>query len=333
MHVGLIGYGYWGVNLLRNLIESPYVHQISICDIRKERLQKIQKAHPDIYTTENANDIIQNKEIDSIIIATPVSSHYDLAKAALMNNKHVLIEKPICPSSEQAKELIKIANDKKRVLLVDHTFLYNGAVRLIKDKISSNQVGKLKYIDSTRINLGIYQKDTNVIWDLASHDISIIQLLVDEKPTHIRAIGQHNSVHHNEDIAYIFLYYASNLLVQINCSWASPVKIRQMIIGGEHQMIIYEDIEPTDKIKIYNFESIGSNDESKNQVLVDYRLGDVMIPKFSTREPLKNMLDDFFRCIIHDETPFSSAEKALENVIILEKAELSLYNNGALIEL
>lgn len=333
MHVGLIGYGYWGTNLLRNLIESSYVSRISVCDLKKERLLQAQKIQPDIFVTDNYKDLILNKEIEAIVIATPVSSHYELAYAALSNQKHVVVEKPLCTSSILAKKLISIAQLNHLVLLVDHTFLYNGAVRLIKDKIDSGTVGQLKYIDSTRINLGVYQDDTNVIWDLASHDISIILLLIKEKPTHIRTIGQHNPKYNKDDIAYIFLYYESGLLVQINCSWASPVKIREMIIGGESQMIIYDDIEPTDKVKIYDFEQVGVNEEYKKQALIDYRLGDLTIPKFSTKEPLKKMLENFFYCILHQTKPFSSAEKALDIIVILEKAEQSLRNQGELIEL
>lgn len=331
MHIGLIGYGYWGVNLLRNLIESKHIDQISVCDKRAERLKLAKKIYPDINTSYDSNNLIFDKSINAIIIATPVSSHFELAKLALLNNKHVLVEKPMCTSGEEALELIHLAESRNLIIMVDHTFLYNGAIRLIKEKIDSGKIGKLKYIDSTRINLGIYQQDTNVIWDLASHDISIIQLLVDEKPTHIRAIGQYNSNQTKEDISYIFLHYASGLLVQINTSWASPVKIRQMIIGGEREMIIFDDIEPTDKIKVYNFAPTEINDEKRKQILIDYRLGDITIPKFSTREPLKNMMDDFFESIHTGITPFSSSQKAFQIIQILEKAELSLQQNGALI--
>jgi len=333
LNIGLIGYGYWGTNLLRNLIESSSVSQVAVCDIRNERIQIINKMYPDILTTNDANDLINDPEIDAIVIATPTTKHYDLAKASLLQGKHVLVEKPLCNSSSQAAELVELAHRQKLVLLTDHTFLYNGAVRLIHENIQSGKVGKLKYIDSTRINLGIYQQDTNVIWDLASHDISIVQLLVDEQPSHIRAIGQYNSIHKKEDLAYIFLHYPSDLLVQINCSWASPAKIRQIIIGGEKQMVIFDDIEPSHKVKIYDFKAIESTDEDRKKVLIDYRLGDIHIPKFSTEEPLRCMVEDFFNCIRTGGTPFSSPERALDIVRIIEKAETSLYNHGALIEL
>ena len=331
--LGLVGYGYWGKNLLRNMIESERISKISVCDLNEDRLSLIQKMHPEVSTTISASDLIGDQNIDAIVIATPASSHYELAKMGLLGDKHVFIEKPATASSVELKELISIAHEHKKILMVDHTFLYNGAVHKIKEYIGKNEIGKLKYIDSTRINLGIYQNDVNVVWDLAIHDLSIIQFLINERPVQIRAIGQLNPTHLTEDLAYLFLYYPSGLLVQINCSWASPVKIRQMIIAGDKQMIIYDDIEPSQKIKLYEFSAVSSNDKSRQEALMDYRLGDISIPKFSTNEPLKSALDDYLNCISNNGTPISSAESALEIVQLIEKAEESLKENGKLITL
>ncbi len=331
INIGLVGYGYWGKNLLRNMIESEAIQRMYVCDLQSDRLSQLKKMYPDVQTTTSYSDLINNEEIDAIIIATPTSTHFEIAKASLLKNKHILVEKPVTSSTKELKELIQLANDNERVFMVDHTFLYNGAVLKIKEYIESKQLGKLKYIDATRINLGIYQNDVNVIWDLATHDLSIVKFLIDEKPYQIRAIGQLNPSHSIEDLAYLFIYYASGLLVQINCSWASPVKIRQMIIAGSEQMIIYDDIEPSHKIKLYNYQAFPVNDEIRQKILIDYRLGDITIPKFSTKEPLKSVLEDFLHCIINNSKPRSNGEDALEIVNLLELAELSLSNNGKLI--
>ncbi len=328
-HVVLIGYGYWGVNLLRNLISAPQISKVTVCDVLQERLNIVRKNHPTIAVEQDYNHVINQSEVDIVVITTPTSTHYELAKKALQNKKHTLVEKPLCVSSEQAAELYRIARENEVILYTDLTFLFNGAVEYIDGYIKDGQVGKINYIDSTRVNLGIYHNDTNVIWDLATHDVSIIQRLIKKSPTHIRAISSHTQENHT-DLAYIFLYYPKDLLVHINCSWASPTKIRQMIIGGEKRMIIYDEVEPTQKIKIYDYAQAEQLD-NRNKTLVDYRLGDISIPKFSTIEPLKKMLDTFLQCVRNMEYKIILPKESVEIIRILECVEQSLAEEGKLI--
>jgi len=332
-HVALVGYGYWGANILRNLVELPQVSQISVCDLHEQRLKNVRKMFPEISCKQDFNDIVTDEAVDAVCIATPTSSHYELCRSALMNNKHVFVEKPFTANSVQAEELIILAQSRGLIISVDHTFLYNGAVHKIKEYIDLGLTGKVSYIDCTRVNLGIYQPDVNVLWDLASHDLSILHYLIEEQPTHIRAIGKFNKEHQRVDMAYVFLYFASGLLMQVNCSWASPVKIRQLMLGGSEKMIIYDDIEPTHKLRVYDYSRQPTDEEQRNKMLVDYRLGDVTIPKFSTKEPLKSAIEDFLAAIRTGRTPLSDASAALQIVRWLEKADLSLKNNGELVAL
>lgn len=328
--IALIGYGYWGANLLRNLVESIYVSSIFLHDSNNERLLLAKKIYPSIEITNEILEILYNDEIDIVIIATPTSTHYHLAKIALKHHKHVLVEKPICTSSKEVEELYQLAAIENKILFIDLTFLYNGAVEYIEDFINKNNIGKIKYIDSTRVNLGIYQEDTNVLWDLAPHDISIVQMLLKNSPIRVRAIGNPKKSIQEIDFIYIFLYYPDNLIVHINCSWASPTKIRQMIIGGEKKMIIYDEVEPSQKIKIYDY---STTIKHRDSTLIDYRLGDISIPKFSTIEPLQKMLNTFFNCIESNEYSFYSPHDAIKMIRIIECLERSLLSNGDIIEL
>lgn len=329
VNVGLIGYGYWGKNILRNLIENSLSGQIFVCDVHAERLQQAKAIYSSVYTTEDFDSVINNQEVDAIVIATPTSTHYTLAKEALLKKKHVFLEKPLTTNTAEAVELIDIAKKNELVLMVDHVYLYNQVVRQLKKYISREFLGNINYIDATRINLGIYHTDTNVLWDLACHDISIISYLVEEMPLGVRAIGRINPVHKVEDITYLFLYYASGMLVQINSSWASPVKIRKMIIGGEKRMIIYDDIEATNKLIIYDYESTQMPDNDKSR-LVDYRLGNITIPKFDLSEALRNAIDVYYNSILTAKPVLDEAFTGLGVVRVLEKAQESLKSGGAI---
>ncbi len=331
-HVALIGYGYWGNNLLRNLINSSHITQITVCDLQNQRLDIIRKNNPTVHVTTNYLEILENQEIDIVVIATPTSSHFDLAKKALIHHKHTLVEKPLCTCSQQAEELFELAQKNDKILFTDLTYLYNGAVDYIQEYIFKQHIGDIKYIDSTRVNLGIYQSDTNVVWDLATHDISIIQKILKQSPKQVRAICNHQQDIKRIDLVYIFLYYSDGMLVQINCSWSSPTKIRQMIIGGEKRMIIYDDVEPSQKIKIYDYNQ-NPYLSSRNSTLIDYRLGDITIPKFSTIEPLKKMLDTFFDCIHQKKYLCITPKENIEIIRILESVEKSLALQGAIIDL
>lgn len=332
INIGLIGYGYWGKNILRNLTEQSLSGTITVCDSNWQRLEMLKSIYFPLHITNNCGDIFKNKEIQAVIIATPTSTHYSLARQALLGGKHVLVEKPLTTSVAEAEELIAIASANNLILMVDHIFLYNPVVRQLKKYITKEFLGSINYIDATRINLGIYQTDTNVLWDLACHDISVINFLTGEKPNSVRAIGRINPTHGIEDVAYLFLYYDSGLMVQINSSWASPVKMRKMIIGGEKRMIIYDDIESTNKLIIYDYESAHGADEDKSK-LIDYRLGNITIPKYEISEALKNVVDEFYDCVRTGKTPAADGLNGLEVVNILEKAHESLKANGAIISL
>lgn len=332
INTALIGHGYWGKNLLRNLIENPDTGDIYLCDSNSARATTVNYPTANITTFTNWEDVVTNKNIEAVVIATPTSTHYTIAKKCLAKGKHVLVEKPLCTSVREAEELCKLAEKNSLALMVDHIYLYNPIVRQLKGFLQRSDFGKMHYIDSTRINLGIYQKDTNVLWDLACHDISIINYLLEEKPASIRAIGKTNNFHSMEDIVYLFLNYASGILVHINTSWASPVKMRKMMLGGEKRMIIYDDIEPTNKLTIYDYDQNIPLDVGKS-FLIDYRLGNITIPKCEIQEPLKNVVAEFYRCIKHTSQPLTNGHHATETVRILEAAQQSLNKDGALVML
>ncbi len=329
---GLIGYGYWGKNILRNLIEILGVEHVFVAEKSPEKRNVLKSAFPGTTMFFSAHEAIISDKVDAVIIATETTTHYSLAKQALELGKHVLVEKPVTTSLAQAEELVEIAKRKGVVLMVDHIFLYHPVVTKMKEYFNINELGNIKYIDSTRINLGIYQQDINVLWDLACHDIAVVNYLVEDLPVRVRAIGSVNAEHGAEDIAYLFLEYSSGMLVHINSSWASPVKMRKMIVGGEKKMLIYDDIEPSNKLTIYEYEQNIRFDESKTK-LTDYRLGNIIIPKYEPTEALKNVLIDFFDCITNKREPLSDGVSALSVVAILEKAQESLKLGGATLPL
>jgi len=328
----LIGYGYWGKNLLRNLTEICTNDEVTIAETSVEKRKQLKAFHPNLIIFESAEHAFSANDITAFIIAVETPQHFQLAKRALELGKHVLVEKPLTTSLAEAEELVMLANKSGKVLMVDHVFLYHPVVVKMKEYFMNQELGKINYIDSTRVNLGIYQQEVNVLWDLACHDIAIINYLVQEQPQSVRAIGRVNPEHGVEDIAYLFLYYPSGMLVQINSSWASPVKMRKMIVGGEKKMLIYDDIEPTNKLTIYEYEQNIRFDENKMK-LTDYRLGSITIPKYEPAEPLRNVLLEFLDCIENDKTPLSSGENALATISILEKAQQSLTMNGSTVSL
>ncbi|MEO8666632.1 MAG: Gfo/Idh/MocA family oxidoreductase, partial [Ignavibacteria bacterium] len=275
MNVGIIGFGYWGTNLVRNFSNLKEVDLKIVVDQREERRHALSKLCPTAKFSTSVEELISDPEIHAVVIATPVSTHFELAIRSLQNNKHVLIEKPMTSSSEEAKMLIDLAEKKKKVLMVDHTFLYTGAVQKMKELIENGDIGNIKYFDSTRINLGLFQQDINVLWDLAPHDISILNFLVKEKPYSVNAYGVSHTNNGIENIAYINLNYDSGFIAHFSCSWSSPVKIRMMLIGGDKRMIVFNDVEPTEKIKVYDTGYDHKTDEDKNRILVDYRTGDI----------------------------------------------------------
>ncbi len=328
INLGIIGYGYWGPNLVRNFASNRHFQVTSVADNRAERLALVTRQYPAIVTTTDSGELLRNPAIDAVAIATPVFTHFDFARTALMNGKHVLLEKPMTSSLAEAEELISLAASKGLSLMVDHTFLYTGAVRKIRQLIDEDVIGRVQYLDSTRINLGLFQPDINVLWDLAPHDISIMTHLVGEKPYSLSASGVSHTNNGLENIAYLTVNFQSGFIAHFNCSWSSPVKIRMMLIGGDRKMIVYNDVEPTDKIRIYDTGYTVKNDEDKQKLLIDYRTGDIFIPKTPSTEALALMVDDFAMSITEKRAPVSDSASGLAVIRILEASSESLKHHG-----
>jgi len=326
--VGVIGYGYWGPNIVRNFFATPDCTVRMVADGRQERLNLLAKTFPSIQGVKDAEDIIGSSEVDAIVIATPVYTHFELAKRALLQGKHVLIEKPMTSSVREADELIELATRKGLTLMADHTFLYTGAVQKMKEIIQTEVIGTPLYFDSSRINLGLFQPDINVLWDLAPHDISILTYLITEVPESINATGISHTGNKIENIAYLTVNYNSNFIAHFVCSWSSPVKVRQTLIGGDKKMILYNDLEPSEKVRVYDTGYNHKTEEDRTRIMVDYRTGDVYIPKLSSREALAGVADDFVQSVIHKKEPMSNATLGKSVVRILEASQESIKNNG-----
>ncbi|HEX3079964.1 MAG TPA: Gfo/Idh/MocA family oxidoreductase [Puia sp.] len=326
--VGVIGYGYWGPNIVRNFFVTPDCTVRMVADGRQERLNLLAKTFPSIQGVKGAEDIIGSSEVDAIVIATPVHTHFELAKRALLQGKHVLIEKPMTSSVREADELIELATRKGLTLMADHTFLYTGAVQKMKEIIQTEVIGTPLYFDSSRINLGLFQPDINVLWDLAPHDISILTYLITEVPESINATGISHTGNKIENIAYLTVNYNSNFIAHFVCSWSSPVKVRQTLIGGDKKMILYNDLEPSEKVRVYDTGYNHKTEEDRTRIMVDYRTGDVYIPKLSSREALAGVADDFVQSVIHKREPMSNATLGKSVVRILEASQESIKNNG-----
>ena len=328
MNVAIIGFGYWGPNLVRNFNAVADCKVKYVCDFRKERLTIVNRQYPSVITTADLEEVLNDETIDAVIIATPVFTHFDLAKKALLKNKHVLIEKPMTSTSAEAIELNELAQKFSKLLMVDHTFLYTGAVQKMKQLIDSGSIGNIQYFDSTRINLGLFQSDINVLWDLAPHDISILNHLINDKPYSVNATGVSHTNNNIENIAYLTVNYKSGFIAHFNCSWTSPVKIRTMLIGGDKKMLVFNDLEPTEKIRIYDTGYDHKTDEEKMRVLVDYRAGDVYMPKVDSKEALLGMASNFISSIKENKKPVSDFESGINVIKILEASQLSIKQNG-----
>lgn len=328
MNIGIVGYGYWGKNIVRNFNALESCTVTTVCEANTERHSAFKKLYPHIDIITSYDELISDSEITGIVIATPVDAHYPLAKKALLAGKHVLVEKPMTSSAEEAQELNQIANEKGLTLMVDHTFLYTGAVQYLKKEVEKGALGDISYIDSTRINLGLFQHDVNVLWDLAPHDISICYHLINKKPISVSATGISHTPNGIENIAYLTLKFENNVIAHFNCSWVSPVKIRQMLIGGDKKMLVFNDMEPTEKIKVYDTGYEVKSDDDKKMISADYRTGDIHVPKIPTTEALYLMASDFVECIKSGNTPVSSKELGAAVVEILSAAQESISNQG-----
>ncbi|MGI8734964.1 MAG: Gfo/Idh/MocA family protein [Pyrinomonadaceae bacterium] len=332
--IGVIGYGYWGPNLVRNFMEASGSTVVAVCDLRMERLAQLKVRYPSIKIGSNCKELFDDNEIDAIVIATPVSSHSELALAALRAGKHVLVEKPLAANSEQAIELIEEAANRKRVLMVDHTFVYTGAVRKIRQLIIDNQLGEIYYYDAVRVNLGLFQHDVNVIWDLAIHDLSIMDYVLPSRAVAVSATGISNIPGQPENVAYITLFFASPQIAHVHVNWLTPVKVRHTLIGGSEKMILYDDLEPSEKVKIYDKGvRVSQSPEDVYEMLVSYRSGDMWAPRLDSTEALHTEALHFIDCIENNKVPETDGQAGLRLVRIVEAAERSLKARGELVEI
>jgi predicted dehydrogenase len=329
MKIGVIGYGYWGPNLVRNFSETSSATVAAVADLDSRKLAQLNKRYPAVRTSTDWQDILRDPAIDAVAIATPVSSHFELGMAALKAGKHVWLEKPMTETSLQARKLVDEARRRGKVLFVDHTFVYTGAVRKMAEIIRSGDLGRVYYYDSVRVNLGLFQRDVSVISDLAVHDFSILDYLLGEHPTAISASGINHFPGTPENLAYITLFYQSGTIAHTNVSWLAPVKVRQILVGGSKKMITYDDLEPSEKIKVYD-KGISFTDDPKqiHEMRVGYRTGDMWAPKLDASEALRTACEHFMECIEKQQRPQTDGELGLRVVELIEAATSSMRGRG-----
>lgn len=332
LNMGVIGYGYWGPNIVRNFNAVDGIRVTALSDLSSDMLKKAKKTYPALEVSTNPDDIIKSPEIDAVAVITPVFTHFDLAKKALENGKHVFVEKPFTSTSAQAEELVELAEAKKLTIMVDHTFLFTGVVKKIKELMDAGTLGKLYYYDSMRVNLGLFQHDVNVVWDLAPHDFSVMDHVIKEKPVAVSATGE---IHYNgfEDVAYVTVYCEDNVIAHFNVNWLSPVKVRTTLVGGDKKMLLWNDLEADEKLKVYDKGVEVKNRENVYDLLVSYRSGDAWIPKVDQVEALKLEAQYFVDCVTNSKTPINDGAAGLRIVKMLEAASESLKAKGRLVEL
>jgi len=331
--VAVIGCGYWGPNLIRSFVQIPESELKYCCDLDEERLGYIKSLYPEPRVTQNYEEILDDPAVEAIAIATPVHTHFELAKKVLEAGKHVFVEKPLTHTGQQARELIRLARKRDKVLMVGHVFLYTAAVNKLRELIGSGELGDILYISSQRRNLGLFQDDVNVVWDLGTHDLSIILYLLSdslgEKKCEIVATGQSHFLSDNEDVAFVTLSFSGNVIANLHLSWLDPCKIRNMTVVGSKKMVVYDDVEPLEKIRIYDKRVLVPNSHNSfGEFQLSYRYGDIVIPRLKPEEPLKVELTHFLRCIKQNRKPLSDGENGYQVVKIIEKINESLKNGG-----
>jgi predicted dehydrogenase len=332
IRMAVLGYGYWGPNIVRNFSSTEGVQVEVVCDSSPDALQRLKKSHPAINTTTDCNEVLKSPYIDAIAVVTPVSTHYELAKKALQEGKHIFIEKPFTATCSQAEELVELAEKKNLKIMVDHTFLFTGAVKKIKELVDDGTVGNIYYYDSMRINLGLFQHDVNVVWDLAPHDFSIMDYLIAQEPRAVVATGE-NHFCPFEYVAYITVYFPNNVIAHFNVNWLSPVKVRTTLLSGEKKMIVWNDLAPDEKIKVYDKGIEVKSSEGVYSMLINYRSGDMWSPKVEHVEALKLEADYFVECITNGRKPINDGEAGLRIVRLLEAASRSLKKRGEMVYL
>jgi predicted dehydrogenase len=333
IRVGVIGCGYWGPNLVRNFARHPHAQVHAVCDTRYERATRTGAEYRVPTITDQADEVLRAPDIDLVVIATPTFTHYELARDALLAGKHVLVMKPLATRVDHSEELCALAAKQGCLLAVDHTFVFTGAVRKMKELIAAGEVGELYYFDSVRINLGLIQTDINVIWDLAPHDVSIMDYLIDQRATAVSATGACHGGSPTENIAYVNVHYGESLLGHIHVNWLAPAKVRRTIVGGSKRMMIYDDMEPSEKLKVYDKGVLISQDTSSEtdeyQWMISYRSGDMHAPKLDTREALATEADNIIQSILGKDKLQADGEAGLRVVRILHAAQQSIDQGGA----
>ncbi|MGO9138290.1 MAG: Gfo/Idh/MocA family protein [Syntrophales bacterium] len=333
IRVGVIGYGYWGPNLVRNFSTGEGSQVDMICDMNQQALKRAKKAYPNFKITTDSNELIKDPNINVVAIATPVFTHYELAKKALEEGKNIFVEKPFTYTSAEGEKLVELAEKKNLKIMVDHTFLYTGAVKKIKQLIDDRVLGDIFYYDSVRVNLGLFQHDINVVWDLAPHDLSIMEYVIGQRPQAVIATGAEHFDRGLEDVAYLTIYFKDNIIAHINVNWLSPVKVRTTLIGGQKKMLVWNDLEADEKIKIYDKGVQVKTKEGKYNLLVSYRSGDMWAPRVEQTEALKLMVEHFVDCISNGGRSINDGRAGLRVVNLLEAATRSLKNKGEMVYL
>lgn len=328
LRMGVIGYGYWGPNIVRNFSSANGSMVSMVCDMNAQTHKKVKKAYPHIRMTTDPATLIKDPEVDAVAIATPVFTHFELAKMALQEGKSIFVEKPFTYTVAEAETLIELADKKNLKIMVDHTFLYTGSVRKIKQLIEDHVLGDLYYFDSSRVNLGLFQHDVNVVWDLAPHDISIMHYVIGDKPQAVVATGSEHFGRKLEDIAYMTVFYPRNVIAHINVNWLSPVKVRMTLIGGKKKMLVWNDLEPDEKIKIYDKGVDVRTKEGQYNLLVAYRSGDMWAPRIEQTEALKLIAEKFVEYVEKGGTVVNDGVAGLNVVKMLVATNESLSNKG-----
>jgi predicted dehydrogenase len=327
VRVGAVGCGYWGPNIIRNLADVPGFELRSICDADPSQLEPVAARYPAATATTRVEDLLDDPNIDAIYVATPVSTHYALVKLALLAGKHVLVEKPIATTVETAEELVKLAAEQRRTLMVGHTFVFSPPVRKVKELIDARQIGPIHYVETTRVNLGLFQKDVSVLWDLGPHDVSILLYWLDEVPTTVVARGRSFHGDGLDDVAFLTLEFPSGILAQVQISWLAPSKLRRTTVVGRQRMVVYDDLEPVEKVKVYD-RGVDRQPASFGEFQMTYRSGDILSPRLDTTEPLRIECEHFLECIRTGREPDTSARSGVDVVRVIQAAERSLRNGG-----
>lgn len=333
MNVGVIGLGYWGPNIVRNFVTNPDIEKVYCCDLNMERFKKIKNNYYYIEHVSDYKTMLRDPGIDAVAIVTPVESHYEIAREALLNGKHVLVEKPMTTTVKEAVNLYELSEKLNKVLMVDHTFLYSQPIIKLKELYQAGELGDLYYYDSVRINLGLFQREANVIWDLAPHDFSIMRYILNMKPLALVAMGADHLGKGFEDIAYIHVDFGNSLIAHFHLNWLSPVKVRKLMISGKKKMAVYDDLETAEKLKIYDYGIEVQNSEQMKKLLVNYRTGSIFSPNIDNSEALCCVIKNFINSVKGIEQPKSNATIGIEVMELLEATHHSLSNNGKVIHL